>query len=217
MIGLLGKKCGMMRVFTEAGDSVPVTVIEVMANRVSQIKTKEKDGYDALQVVAGAKRVNKLTKPLAKHFAAAGVEAGDMMKEFRVDLQQYGEVQPGAEFKVDVFKEGQLVDVRGISRGKGFAGGVKRHNFRTQDASHGNSLSHRALGSTGQCQTPGKVLKGKKMPGQLGSEKCAVQNLQVVRIDLERNLLLVKGAVPGAPGGQVIVTPAVKKSEQGEQ
>ena len=213
MLGLIGKKCGMTRVFTETGDSLPVTVIEVAPNRVGQVKTLERDGYAALQLVAGSKKTSKLTKAEAQHFAKANIEAGDMMKEFRVNGADFAETKTGDEFKVDLFKEGQLVDVRGVSRGKGFAGTVKRHNFKTQDATHGNSLSHRALGSTGQCQTPGRVIKGRKMSGQMGNVNSAMQSLTVVKVDTERNLILVKGAVPGAPGGVVTITPAIKEQE----
>lgn len=213
MLGIIGKKCGMTRVFTEQGESVPVTVIEAAPNRVGQVKTVDADGYCALQLVAGTKKTSKLSKAEAQHFAKASIEAGDVVKEFRVKSEDLGETKAGDEVKVDVFAEGQLVDVRGVSRGKGFAGGVKRHNFSTQDASHGNSLSHRAIGSTGQCQTPGKVIKGRKMPGQLGNKNSAMQNLTVVKVDAERNLLLVKGAVPGAPGGAVFITPAIKQQE----
>ncbi|AFT72057.1 50S ribosomal protein L3 [Alloalcanivorax dieselolei B5] len=197
----------MTRVFTEEGVSVPVTVIEVSPNRVSQIKTEETDGYEAVQVTVGERRANRVTKPMAGHFGKAGVEAGRTVGEFRAPA---GDLQVGGELTLEVFEAGQIVDVTGTSKGKGFAGTVKRWNFRTQDATHGNSLSHRAPGSIGQNQTPGRVFKGKKMAGHMGAERVTVQNLEVVRVDVEKNLLLVKGAVPGAAGGDVIVIPAVK-------
>ncbi|MCU5783859.1 50S ribosomal protein L3 [Alcanivorax balearicus MACL04] len=206
-IGVIGRKCGMTRVFTEDGVSVPVTVIEVSPNRVSQIKTEETDGYEAVQVTVGERRANRVTKPMAGHFGKAGVEAGRTVGEFRAPA---GDLQVGGELTLEVFEAGQIVDVTGTSKGKGFAGTVKRWNFRTQDATHGNSLSHRAPGSIGQNQTPGRVFKGKKMAGHMGAERVTVQNLEVVRVDVEKNLLLVKGAVPGAAGGDVIVIPAVK-------
>ena len=206
-IGVIGRKCGMTRVFTEEGISVPVTVIEVTPNRVSQVKTEETDGYEAVQVTVGERRASRVTKPQAGHFAKAGVEAGRSAGEFRGEV---GELQACSEVTLEVFEAGQSVDVTGTSKGKGFAGGVKRWNFRTQDATHGNSLSHRAPGSIGQNQTPGKVFKGKKMAGHLGAERVTVQNLEIVRVDAEKNLLLVKGAIPGAAGGDVIVRPAVK-------
>jgi len=209
-IGIVGRKVGMTRVFTEEGASVPVTVIEVEPNRVTQMKTVETDGYRAVQVTAGSRKANRVTKPMAGHFAKAGVEAGRGVWEFRLDDGEGEEFQPGSEIKVDIFEAGQKVDVRGTSIGKGFAGVVKRHNFRTQDATHGNSLSHRAPGSIGQNQTPGRVFKGKKMSGQMGNVRVTTQNLEVVRVDADRNLILVKGAVPGAKGGDLIVRPAVK-------
>jgi large subunit ribosomal protein L3 len=208
-IGLVGKKSGMTRVFTEDGVSVPVTVIEVAPNRVTQVRTLEKDGYAAIQVTSGERKAKHLTKAEAGHFAKAGVEAGKGLVEFRLTE---GDEAPevGGELNVSLFEVGQIIDVTGTSKGKGFQGGVKRWNFRMQDATHGNSLSHRAPGSIGQCQTPGRVFKGKKMAGHMGAERSTVQSLEVVRVDAERNLLLVKGGVPGAPGGQVIVRPAVK-------
>lgn len=206
-IGVIGRKCGMTRVFTEEGISVPVTVIEVTPNRVSQVKTEETDGYEAVQVTVGERRASRVTKPQAGHFAKAGVEAGRSAGEFRSEV---GDLQAGSEITLEVFEAGQSVDVTGTSKGKGFAGTVKRWNFRTQDATHGNSLSHRAPGSIGQNQTPGRVFKGKKMSGHLGAERVTVQNLEIVRVDAEKNLLLVKGAIPGAAGGDVIVRPAVK-------
>ncbi len=209
-IGVIGRKLGMTRVFTEDGASLPVTVIEVAPNRVTQVKTPETDGYRAVQVTTGTRKASRVTKPLAGHFAKAGVEAGRGLWEFRLDEGEGADLAPAAEIKVDIFENGQKVDVTGISIGKGFAGGVKRHNFRTQDATHGNSLSHRAPGSIGQCQTPGRVFKGKRMAGHMGAVQRTMQNLEIVRVDAERNLLLVKGAVPGAKGGDVIVRPAVK-------
>ena len=206
-IGVVGRKCGMTRVFTEDGNSVPVTVIEVEPNRVTQVKIGETDGYEAVQVTVGSRRASRVTSAQAGHFAKAGVEAGRGVWEFRA---QPGELAPGASIGVDVFSAGQIVDVTGTSKGKGFAGVVKRWNFATQDATHGNSLSHRAPGSIGQNQTPGRVFKGKKMAGHMGAERVTVQNLEVVRVDAEKNLLLVKGAIPGATGANVIVRPAVK-------
>ena len=206
-IGLVGRKSGMTRVFTEAGASVPVTVIEVEPNRVVQVKTPEKDGYFAIQVTTGKR--TRLQKPMAGHFAKAGAGAGRGLWEFRVDSVG-DELNPGSEIGIDQFEAGQKVDVRGLSKGKGFAGTIKRWNFRGQDNSHGNSLSHRAPGSIGQCQTPGRVFKGKKMAGQLGNSRVTIQNLEVVRVDTERNLLLIKGAVPGPAGGDVHVRPAIK-------
>ncbi len=208
MIGLVGRKVGMTRVFTEEGVSIPVTVVEVEANRVSQVKTLENDGYAAIQVTAGAKKASRVSKPEAGHFAKAGVEAGRGLWEFRLESGEEFEV--GAELTVELFNEIKKVDVTGTSKGKGFQGVVKRWNFRTQDMTHGNSLSHRAPGSIGQCQTPGRVFKGKKMSGHMGAERVTTQNLEIVRVDAERNLLLIKGAVPGSIGGNVIVKPAVK-------
>ena len=209
-IGLIGRKRGMTRVFTEQGDSVPVTVVEVSPNRITQVKTVETDGYRALQVTLGTKRTSLLNKPQVGHFSKAEVEAGEGLWELRLNDDEGADLETGAELKVDQFEAGQMVDVTGTSKGKGFAGVVKRHNFAMQDATHGNSLSHRAPGSIGQCQTPGRVFKGKKMAGHMGDVRCTTQNLEVVRIDTERNLLLIKGAVPGAAGGQVSVRPAVK-------
>jgi len=207
-VGLIGRKAGMTRVFTEDGVSVPVTVIEVDPNRVTCVKTVDTDGYAAVQVTTGAKKANRLSKASAGNFAKAGVEAGRGLWEFRLTGDE--EINVGDSLTVERFEAGQKIDVTGQSKGKGFQGGVKRWNFRTQDATHGNSLSHRAPGSIGQCQTPGRVFKGKKMAGHMGAERCTVQTLEVVRVDAERNLLLVKGAVPGATGGDVIVKPAVK-------
>lgn len=208
MIGLVGRKVGMTRIFTEDGVSVPVTVIEIEANRITQVKNLDNDGYRAIQVTTGAKKANRVTKPEAGHFAKAGVTAGRGLWEFRLEEGQ--EFSTGQEISVEIFADVKKVDVTGTSKGKGFAGTVKRWNFRTQDATHGNSLSHRVPGSIGQNQTPGKVFKGKKMAGHLGDERVTVQSLEVVRVDAERNLLLVKGAVPGATGGDLIVKPAVK-------
>ncbi len=209
-IGLIGRKRGMTRVFTEQGDSIPVTVIEVSPNRVTQVKTVDTDGYSALQVTIGTKRNSLVTKPQAGHYSKAGVEAGEGLWELRLTDAEKTDLEPGAELKVDQFETGQKVDVTGTSIGKGFAGAVKRHNFAMQDATHGNSLSHRAAGSIGQCQTPGRVFKGKKMAGHMGAERVTTQNLEVVKIDAERNLLLIKGAVPGAKNGQVTIRPSVK-------
>ncbi len=209
-IGIVGRKCGMTRIFTDEGESIPVTVIEVAANRITQLRTLEADGYRAIQVTAGSRRASRVTKPMAGHFAKAGVEAGRGLWEFRLGDNEGESLEVGGEIKADIFTPGQRVDVSGITIGKGFAGTVKRHHFAMQDATHGNSLSHRAPGSIGQCQTPGRVHKGKKMSGHMGNVQRSVQNLKVVRVDNERNLLLVKGAVPGAAGGDVIVKSAVK-------
>ena len=209
-IGLVGRKVGMTRVFTDEGASLPVTVIEVEPNRITQLKTEDSDGYRSVQVTTGSRRANRVTKAMAGHFAKAGVEAGRGVWEFRLDDGEGEGLAAGSEIKVDIFEAGQKIDVSGTSIGKGFAGGVKRHNFSMQDATHGNSLSHRAPGSIGQNQTPGRVFKGKKMAGHMGNVKRTAQNLEIVRVDSERNLLLVKGAVPGSKGGNVIVRPSVK-------
>ncbi|MEJ2452832.1 MAG: 50S ribosomal protein L3 [Candidatus Thiodiazotropha sp.] len=214
-IGIVGRKAGMTRVFTEEGVSVPVTVIEVEPNRVAQLKRGETDGYLSIQVTTGSKKASRVNKPAAGHFAKAGVDAGRGLWEFRAEEADLEGIEVGSEIKVDRFEAGQIVDVRGQTQGKGFQGTVKRHNFRTQDATHGNSLSHRAPGSIGQCQTPGRVFKGKKMSGHMGAVQRVQQNLEVVRVDTDRNLLLVKGAVPGAKGGDVIVTPATKMKNKG--
>jgi large subunit ribosomal protein L3 len=198
----------MTRVFSEDGVSTPVTVVQVEPNRISQLKTVDSDGYMAVQVVTGTRRPNRVTKPMAGHYRKAGVEAGRMAMEFRVDSVDGFEL--GSEIKVDIFEQGQMVDVTGTTIGKGFAGGVKRHNFRMQDATHGNSVSHRAPGSIGQNQTPGRVFKGKKMAGHMGARKQTTQNLEIVRVDTERNLLLIRGAVPGSKSSDVVVRPAVK-------
>ena len=207
-IGIVGRKCGMTRIFTESGQSIPVTVIEVAANRVTQVKTLDTYGYNAVQVTAGNKKASRVNQAAAGHFKKAGVEAGRGLWEFRVDSIEGFEL--GGEVKIDIFEAGQKVDVTGTSKGKGFAGTIKRWNFRGQDATHGNSISHRVPGSIGQNQTPGRVFKGKKMSGHMGAEQVTTQNLEVVRVDAERNLLLIKGAVPGATGGDLVVRPAVK-------
>jgi len=205
-IGIVGKKAGMTRVFTEAGQSVAVTVLQMTPNRVTQVKTTETDGYSAVQVTYGEKKASRISKPEAGQFAKANVEAGVGLMEFRTEEA----FEAGQTLTVEQFEDGQMIDVTGTSKGKGFQGGIKRWNFSMQDATHGNSLSHRAPGSIGQCQTPGRVWKGKKMAGHMGSERVTTQGLQVVRVDAENNLLLVKGAVPGATGSEVIVKPAVK-------
>jgi large subunit ribosomal protein L3 len=207
-IGLVGLKSGMTRIFTEEGTSVPVTVVEVQPNRVTQVKTPDVDGYSAIQVTTGSRRSSRVSKGMAGHFAKASCEAGSGLWEFRT--ADTAAIETGSEIKVDQLEVGQMVDVTGTSKGKGFQGGVKRHNFQMQDATHGNSLSHRAPGSIGQCQTPGRVWKGKKMAGQMGNVRHTTQSLEVIRVDIESNLLLIKGAVPGATGSNVIVRPAVK-------
>lgn len=212
-MGLVGRKLGMTRVFTGEGESIPVTVIEVAPNRVSQIKTLERDGYRAVQVAMGEMRPSRVTKPLRGHFAKAGVEPGRKLHEFRLKEGEGTGIEAAGELKVGLFEAGQKVDVTGTTRGRGFAGVIRRHHFGGGDASHGNSLSHRAPGSIGQCQTPGRVFKGKKMAGQMGNVQRTVQNLELVRIDEARRLLLIKGAIPGAPGGDVVVKPAVKASK----
>jgi len=209
---LVGRKSGMTRIFTEAGDSVPVTVVEVSPNRITQLKTEEVDGYSAVQVTVGERKASRVSRSLAGHFAKAGTEAGAGLWEFRAGQQELAEFAPGAELTVALFEAGQRVDVTGTSKGKGFAGAIKRHNFRAQDATHGNSLSHRAPGSIGQCQTPGRVWKGKKMAGHMGDVRVTTQFLEVVRVDAENNLLLVKGAIPGATGSHVVVRPSVKSA-----
>ena len=209
-IGIVGRKCGMSRIFTESGESVPVTLIEATPNRVVQVKTLGSDGYAAVQVTAGAKRAALLNKPEAGHFAKAKVEAGRGLWEFRVAADKAGEYSVGAEIRADIFAEGQKVDVAGVTRGKGFAGTIKRHGFTMGDATHGNSLSHRAPGSIGQRQTPGRVFPGKKMSGHMGAVNQTSQNLVVMKVDAERGLIAVRGSIPGAPGGDVIVRPAAK-------
>lgn len=207
-VGIVGKKRGMTRVFTEDGVSVPVTVVEVEPNRVTQVKNLDNDGYSAIQVTIGSVKPNRIRKPVAGHFSKANVQAGNVLREFA--LEGASEINVGDTITVSAFEAGQKVDVMGRSKGKGFAGVVKRYNFKTQDATHGNSLSHRAPGSIGQCQSPGRVFKGKKMAGHMGAARVTTQSLEIVRVDEENNLLLIKGAVPGARGGDVIVTPAIK-------
>lgn len=209
-IGLIGRKRGMTRVFTEQGDSIPVTVIEASPNRITQVKTLENDGYRALQITFGGKRSNLLNKPQVGHFSKAEVEAGEGLWELRLNDGEGEGLDTGAELTVAQFESGQKVDVTGTSKGKGFAGVIKRYNFAMQDATHGNSVSHRAPGSIGQCQTPGRVFKGKKMAGHMGDAQVTAQNLEIIKVDAERNLLLIKGAVPGAKNGQVTVHVAVK-------
>ncbi|WP_244815016.1 50S ribosomal protein L3 [Caballeronia sp. Lep1P3] len=209
-LGLVGRKVGMTRIFTPEGDSIPVTVLDVSDNRVTQIKTVETDGYTAVQVAFGTRRASRVTKPLAGHLAKAGVQAGEILKEFHVDTAKAGELSNGAVVGTDIFEVGQKVDVQGTSIGKGYAGTIKRYNFASGRASHGNSRSHNVPGSIGMAQDPGRVFPGKRMTGHMGDETVTVQNLEIARIDAERNLLLVRGAVPGAKGGKVFVTPAVK-------
>ena len=213
-IGLVGRKCGMTRVFTDAGETVPVTVIEVLPNRVTQVKTQEKDGYRAVQVTFGSRRPQLLTKALAGHYAKASVAPGRGLVEFQLEDGEGADLQAGAEIKVDLFKPGQSVDVTGTTIGKGFAGTMKRHNFGGGYASHGNSVSHRAPGSIGQRQTPGRVFKGKRMAGHMGVVRRTIENLRVVEVDVERNLLLVRGSVPGAEGGNVIIRPSLKAARR---
>lgn len=214
-IGLVGRKCGMTRIFGEDGSSVPVTVLHVDSNRIIQVKSNEVDGYRAIQVAAGNIKSSKVNKAMAGHYAAANVTAGRGLWEFRLSDNEGVDLSAGSELNVDIFEAGQVVDVRGTSIGKGFAGTVKRHNFRTQDATHGNSRSHRVPGSNGMNQTPGRVFKGKKMCGHMGAVKTTVQNLTIHSIDVEKGLILVKGAVPGAKGGDVLITPAVKLLNKG--
>lgn len=211
-LGLLGRKVGMMRVYTDDGRSLPVTVLDVSNNRVTQVKTIERDGYSAVQVAFGERKASRVCKPAAGHYAKAGVEAAQRLREFRVAEDIASTYELGAKVPVTLFETGQKVDVQGISIGKGYAGVIKRHNFSSQRASHGNSVSHRAPGSTGMCQDPGRVFPGKKMAGHMGSETVTVQNLDVVRIDEERALIMVRGAIPGAKNGHVVIRPAVKKS-----
>ena len=212
-IGLVGRKVGMSRVFTEAGASIPGTVIEVEPNRVTQVKTDETDGYNAIQVTTGTRRASRVTKPMAGHYAKAGVEAGRGLWEFRLNSDEIVNYEAGKEVELDTFEAGQKIDVTGINRGFGFQGGIKRHHFSGLDNTHGNSVSHRSNGSIGQCQNPGRVVKGKKMSGHMGNVQRTMQNLEVVRVDAERNLILVKGAVPGAKGGDLMIKPAVKAGE----
>jgi large subunit ribosomal protein L3 len=207
---MVGRKVGMTRIFTDEGDSIPVTVLDVSNNRVSQVKNEQSDGYCAVQIVCGVRRASRVTKPLVGHYAKAGVEAGNVMREFRVSADEASNFTPGAQVDVDIFKVGQRVDVAGTSIGKGFAGVIKRHNFSSNRASHGNSITTRAPGSIGQAQDPGRVFPGKKMPGHLGNKRRTAQNLEVVRIDAARKLLLVRGAVPGHAGGAITVAPSKK-------
>lgn len=209
-LGLVGRKVGMTRVFTEDGATVPVTVIDVSNNRVTQIKSGESDGYDAVQVAFGVRRASRVSKSLAGHFAKASVEAGHCLTEFRVSPEEAGKATVGGTLGLDIFAVGQKVDVTGISQGKGFAGAIKRHHFSSNRASHGNSVSHRAPGSIGQAQDPGRVFPGKRMAGHLGAVRRTTQNLEIVRIDNERSLILIKGAIPGSKGGDVLVRPSVK-------
>jgi len=209
-LGLIGRKVGMTRIFTEDGESVPVTVLEVVPNRVTQIKTLQSDGYNGLQVAHGERRASRVNRALAGHYAKAGVAAGSGIKEFSVADDVLANYSVGGQVTVEIFQPGQLVDVTGTSLGKGYAGAIKRHNFSSNRASHGNSRSHNVPGSIGMAQDPGRVFPGKRMPGHLGSVKTTVQNLQIIRVDAERNLLLIKGAVPGSKGGDVVVRPAVK-------
>jgi len=209
-IGLVGRKVGMTRIFTDDGISVPVTVLEVSNNRVTQVRTSDNDGYSAVQVAFGSRKNSRVTKAEAGHFAKAGVDAGQVLREFRVDADKAAEYQPGANISADIFQAGQKVDVSGVTQGKGFAGTIKRHSFKSQRATHGNSRSHNVPGSIGMAQDPGRVFPGKRMSGHMGAVACTKQNLEIVRVDVERGLLLVKGAVPGSRGGHVVVRPAVK-------
>lgn len=210
-IGVIGRKAGMTRIFGEDGASVPVTVIEVTPNRIAQVKTEDSDGYRAVQVTAGKRRASRVTKPMVGHFAKAGVEPGDSVREWRLEGDEAADLAVGGELTVAQFEVGQKVDVRGVSKGRGFAGVIRRHNFSMQDATHGNSRSHRAPGSIGQNQSPGRVWKGKRMAGHMGAVNRCQQNLEVIRVDAERNLLLVRGGVPGPAGGRVLVVPSVKQ------
>ncbi|MCY1210187.1 50S ribosomal protein L3 [compost metagenome] len=209
-LGLVGRKVGMTRIFTDDGEAIPVTVVEVGDNRVTQIKTDETDGYTAVQVTFGARRASRVTKPLAGHLAKAGVEAGEIIREFRIDAAKAAELQAGGSLSVDLFEVGQKIDVQGVTIGKGYAGTIKRYHFASGRATHGNSRSHNVPGSIGMAQDPGRVFPGKRMTGHLGDVTRTVQNLEIAKIDAERKLLLVKGAIPGSKGGKVIVTPAVK-------
>jgi len=209
-IGIVGRKAGMTRIFTDDGVSIPVSVIEVLPNRITQIKTDETDGYQAVQITTGSRRASRVTKPMAGHFAKAGVEAGRGLWEFRVTDEEVADLKVGGEVPIEQFEAGQKVDVTGRTIGKGFQGGIKRHHFTMQDATHGNSISHRSNGSIGMCQTPGRVIKGKKMSGHMGNVNNTTQSLEVVRVDNERGLLLIKGSIPGAKGGDVVIHSAVK-------
>jgi large subunit ribosomal protein L3 len=211
-LGLLGQKRGMTRLFTEEGESIPITVVEVLPNRVTRVKTEITDGYKAIQITTGTKHRNRISKSAAGEFAKNNMEAGRGLWEFRLGENDVQEFTVGSELKADLFVAGQAIDVTGTTIGKGYAGVIKRHNFSMGDATHGNSLSHRVSGSIGQCQTPGRVFKGKKMAGHMGNARRTVQGLEVVRVDLERNLLLIRGAVPGAKGGDVFIKPSIKAS-----
>ena len=216
-LGLVGRKVGMMRIFTDDGDSIPVTVLDVSNNRVTQIKTVDADGYSAVQLTYGKRRATRVTKPQAGHFAKAGVEAGSIVREFHVAPEALGELKPGAVVQVAIFEAGQKVDVHGTSIGKGFAGTIKRHNISSGRASHGNSRSHNVPGSIGMAQDPGRVFPGKRMAGHLGAVASTVQNLEIARVDAERGLLMVRGAVPGSKNGNVVVTPAVRTPAAGKR
>lgn len=209
-IGVVGRKVGMTRILTEDGVAIPVSVVEVLPNRITQIKTLESDGYQCVQVTTGSRRASRVTRPMSGHFAKAGVEAGRGLWEFRIEGEEAAELKVGGELSIEMFEAGQKVDVRGKTIGKGFQGGIKRHHFSMQDATHGNSLSHRSNGSIGMCQTPGRVVKGKKMSGHMGNVNRTIQSLELVRVDSERGLLLIKGSIPGAKGGDVIISSAVK-------
>jgi large subunit ribosomal protein L3 len=209
-LGLVGRKVGMTRIFTAEGDSIPVTVVDVSDNRVTQIKTVESDGYTAVQVAYGVRRASRVTKPLAGHLAKAGVKAGEILREFQIDAAKAAELSNGAVIDVDLFTVGQKVDVQGTTIGKGYAGTIKRHHFKSGRASHGNSRSHNVPGSIGMAQDPGRVFPGKRMTGHLGDDTVTIQNLEIARIDTDRKLLLIRGAIPGSPGGKVFVTPAIK-------
>ncbi len=215
-IGLIGRKCGMTRIFTDAGDSVPVTVIEALPNRVTQLKTVDSDGYRAVQVTVGSRKASRTARPLVGHYAKAETGPGEGLWEFRLTEDEGADLAAGAEIKVDLFADGQMIDVTGSTRGKGYAGTIKRHNFKGQDNTHGNSVSHRVPGSIGQNQTPGRVFKGKKMSGHMGDVRRTIPNLEVVRVDSARNLILVRGGVPGAPGARVVLRPAVKAGSTAE-
>ena len=217
VIGLVGRKCGMTRVFTDDGTSIPVTVIEVLANRITQVKTDDTDGYSALQITTGDRRPSRVTKPMAGHYSKAATGAGRGLWEFRVPAEQVGEYSLGGQLPLEQFEAGQFVDVAAVSKGKGFQGVIKRWNFSMQDATHGNSRSHRSAGSIGQNQSPGRVFPGKKMAGHMGNAHVTTQNLRVVRVDAERGLLLIRGAVPGAPGADVVVRPSVKARAKASQ
>ncbi|ORU91921.1 MAG: 50S ribosomal protein L3 [Cycloclasticus sp. symbiont of Bathymodiolus heckerae] len=207
-LGLVGRKCGMTRLFTEEGVSIPVSVVQILPNRVTRVLSQESDGYSAVQITTGKVKNSRVNKAKAGQFTKAGVEAGRSLWEFRLEANSNLEV--GSELPLDLFEAGQKVDVRGQSKGKGFAGVIKRYNFQMQDATHGNSISHRAPGSIGQCQTPGRVIKGKKMAGHMGAERVTTQNLEIVRVDADKSVVLIKGAIPGSKNGDIVITPAIK-------